>query len=191
MKDAIHCGAQEIIVNGDQVINEQSVEDIIQKSRNKTDEFQKELNSIEQRFNLNDMNDKNNMYVFEGENYKQKGKPEEVKVQQFIEIKRQKVQKPGQYDIDKYYQKAFYSNTAVKEKKKHKGWRAIVNGGYDHQFFNIEELDKLEEKENANLEDPSKPALTDAEQKKKDKLLKDGFSNWGKKEFFHFINLCE
>jgi len=26
------------------------------------------------------MNDKNNMYVFEGENYKQKGKPEEVKV---------------------------------------------------------------------------------------------------------------
>jgi hypothetical protein len=29
MKDAIHCGAQEIIVNGEQEINEQSVEDII------------------------------------------------------------------------------------------------------------------------------------------------------------------
>lgn len=131
------------------------------------------------------------MYVFEGENYKQKGKAEVVKPQQFIEIKRQKVQKPGQYDIDKYYQKAFYSNTAVKEKKKHKGWRAIANGGYDHQFFNIEELDRLEEKENAHQADNSKPNLTDAENKKKEKLLKEGFSNWGKKEFFHYINLCE
>ncbi len=25
----------------------------------------------------------------------------------------------------------------------------------------------------------------------KDKMLKEGFSNWGKKEFFHFITLCE
>lgn len=47
MKDAIHCGAQEIIVNGDQVINEETVDEIIQKSWSKTDEFQKELNSME------------------------------------------------------------------------------------------------------------------------------------------------
>jgi len=44
------------------------------KSRSKTDEFQKELNSIEQKFNLNEIslpeNDQHNMYLFEGENYK-------------------------------------------------------------------------------------------------------------------------
>lgn len=48
----------------------------------------------------------------------------------------------------------FNSKTGNKEKKKLKGWRAIANGGYDHQFFNIEELDKLEEKENNALINP-------------------------------------
>jgi len=33
--------------------------------------------------------------------------------------------------------------------------------------------------------------LTEKEKKLKDKMLKEGFSNWGKKEFFHFITLCE
>jgi SWI/SNF-related matrix-associated actin-dependent regulator of chromatin subfamily A member 5 len=146
---------------------------------------------------LNDVNnageDKNNMYVFEGEDYKQKGKPEEVKMPQYIEIKRQKTVKPGIYDIDKYYQKALNSGTVVKEKKKHKGWRALANGGYDHQFFNVEELNRLQDKEDTYALDNKNQTvcLTEAEIKKKDKLLKEGFSNWGKKEFFHFINLCE
>jgi len=33
--------------------------------------------------------------------------------------------------------------------------------------------------------------LTEKEKKLKEKLLKEGFSNWGKKEFFSFISLCE
>ena len=132
------------------------------------------------------------MYLFEGENYKQKGKQEEVKVPQFIELKRQKQQKQGQYDIDKYYQKVFHNGAGLKEKKKHKGWKAIANGGYDHQFFNNEELDRLEEKETAfQIDKENHPEFTEQDRKKKEKLLKEGFSNWGKKEFFHFINLCE
>ena len=35
-----------------------------------------------------------------------------------------------------------------KKREKPKGWRALANGGYEHQFFNIKKLDELEEKEN-------------------------------------------
>lgn len=38
---------------------------------------------------------------------------------------------------------------------------------------------------------PGAQGLTEKEKKLKEKLLKEGFSNWGKKEFFHFITLCE
>ena len=62
------------------------------------------------------------------------------------------------YDIDKYYREALTSGQPKdpnappgKEKKKLKGWRAIANGGYDHQFFDAAKLDSLEEKENAWL----------------------------------------
>ncbi len=51
------------------------------------------------------------------------------------------------YDVDKYYREALNIPTQSKEKKKLKGWRAAANGGYDHQFFDNEKLDALEEKE--------------------------------------------
>jgi len=38
-------------------------------------------------------------------------------------------------------------NGPIKEKKKLKGWRLMANGGYDHQFLNVEKLDILDEKE--------------------------------------------
>ena len=33
------------------------------------------------------------------------------------------------------------------QKKKFKGWKATVGGGFDHQFFNNAKLDELEKKE--------------------------------------------
>lgn len=51
------------------------------------------------------------------------------------------------YDIDKYYREALNIPTQSKEKKKLKGWKAQMNGGYDHQFFDNDKLDALEEKE--------------------------------------------
>lgn len=38
-------------------------------------------------------------------------------------------------------------NAEKKTKKIFTGWRAKVNGGYDHQLFNKEKLDKLDFKE--------------------------------------------
>lgn len=36
---------------------------------------------------------------------------------------------------------------AAPQKKKFKGWKAQVGGGFDHQFFDNAKLDKLEKKE--------------------------------------------
>lgn len=44
------------------------------------------------------------------------------------------------------------SSGTTREKRKLKGWRATVGGGYDHQFFNSAELDRLAAKEEKWLE---------------------------------------
>ena len=95
--------------------------------------------------------------------------------------------------------------TQTKEKKKLRGWRAQAGGGYDHQFFNTEKLDALEEKETnwqlyqqspeeylKNSDAKQKPPqFTPKDQRLKESLLREGFSTWSKKEFFTFIRMCE
>jgi hypothetical protein len=101
----------------------------------------KELDSIEDKFNLNNisLNGKDevatNLYTFQGEDFGGK----KVKVGEgeggFIEIG-QRERKQQNYDVDNYYRRAF--NTPMpgvkdaKDKKKLKGWRSYANGGYDH-----------------------------------------------------------
>ena len=52
---------------------------------------------------ITDKDNDQNMYLFEGEDYKKKNKKEEAPKPQFIDVKRQKV-KAITYDIEKYYQ---------------------------------------------------------------------------------------
>jgi SWI/SNF-related matrix-associated actin-dependent regulator of chromatin subfamily A member 5 len=201
MMNAIHCGAQEIIMSKDEQMTEQDIDKILQYGTEKTDEINKELNKIEQKFNLDNIsltgneNDGHNMYYFEGEDYKNKQKIDgEVN---FIETSRDRKHKAGGYDIDKYYREAF--NVPVKDKKRLRGWRAIANGGYDHQFFNIERLDELdnillkyqEYQETPDEFEKPPPEFTDKDESEKQKLLNDGFSNWSKKDFFHYLKCCE
>lgn len=108
------------------------------------------------------------------------------------------------YDIDKYYRETLNITTQPKEKKKLKGWKALANGGYDHQFFDNTKLDALDEKEQTWLNfqqnqeeflkqnDNQKAAqFSKKDQQQRENLLKQGFSNWSKKEFFLFIRMCE
>lgn len=92
------------------------------------------------------------MYYFEGEDYKLKHKLEAGEM--FLETCRER-KKGGIYDIDQYYREAF--NVPIKDKKRLKGWRALANGGYDHQFFNSELLDQLDEKLKKYKEYQEKP----------------------------------
>ena len=83
-------------------------------------------------------------------------------------------------------------------KKKFKGWKGTVGGGFDHQFFDIKKLDELEKKENAWIdyeakktewpEDKEVPAeFTEVDTQYKETLLREGFANWNKRDFFKFI----
>ena len=203
IRNAIHCGAREIIMGAEEDVNENTIDEILEKSQGKTKQIEEELNKIEQRFNLNqisltgDTQNQDSLYYFEGEDYKQHGELDSaMPALDMIEIKREKP-KNVSYDIDGYYKDFFRTPGSGKPKKKPKGWKALANGGYDHQFFNNEELDALDEKEKAwktHLEEPSTPPpveWTQVDQDRRDSLLQEGFSNWGKKEFFQLIACYE
>jgi len=138
MMNAIHWGAQEIVMSKDEAITEKDIDRILAYGNEKTDEIKKELGKIESKFNLNNISltgnensDSHDIYYFEGKDYKNKQKLDGEFG--FIETWRERKQKTGVYDIDQYYREAF--NVPVKDKKRLRGWRAIANGGYDHQFF--------------------------------------------------------
>lgn len=87
------------------------------------------------------------------------------------------------------------------QKKKVKGWKEQVGGGFDHQFFENTELDRLEKKYNlwieyeGNTEEWGEKEVpdefTDDDQAQLDQLLQEGFVGWNKRHFFQFINMCE
>jgi SWI/SNF-related matrix-associated actin-dependent regulator of chromatin subfamily A member 5 len=94
----------------------------------------------------------------------------------------------------------------VKKNKAPKGWRSIVGGGFDHQFFDNKKLDELERKEHdwkqyneqpeewKNKKGEKKgppPEFTEEDAQLKEDLMCKGFSNWNKRDFFKFINCCE
>ena len=176
MMNAIHWGAQEIISSKEEELNEENIEKILEYGQ------------------VHD--DGPGMYFFEGEDYKNKQKLDVGEIG-FIETSRERKQKAGGYDIDQYYRVAF--NVPVKDKKKLKGWRALANGGYDHQFFNSKRLDELDKKlvdwkeyEESPEKFEEKPEeFTEQDEQEKLALLKEGFSNWSKKDFFLYIKCCE
>ncbi len=226
----IQFGAQKLIAKGegeaekpedeedDDLLIEDEIERIIEYSEGKAVKLNKEMCDLEHRYDLNSftINSRHdhNMYVFDGENYYSKKKDEELLTDDKIEIidfgaREHKLQN---YDVNKYYQRALNIPTVQREKKRPIGWRQQANGGYDHQFFNVGELDKLEEKEQAwkdyaeqiKLREEAKagepvPELpttkpdefTEEDQKRKETLMSEGLANWSKKDFAHFIRGCE
>ncbi|CDW88930.1 probable global transcription activator snf2l1 isoform 2 [Stylonychia lemnae] len=210
MLQMIKYGAQEIILTEqDGQLMDENIDSIIEHSMKRTDEINKELSKLEEKFNLNNVSltgedeKQTDLYTFEGQDYKKKQVPQAQEID-FIDIG-QRERKQLSYDIDKYYREALNQPTQTKEKKKLKGWKAQANGGYDHQFFDSDKLNALEEKENnwnsyknnpeeyiKNSETKQKPPqYSNKDQYQKENLIKQGFPNWSKKDFFTFIRMCE
>jgi uncharacterized short protein YbdD (DUF466 family) len=91
-----------------------------------------------------------------------------------------------------------------KKPKLQSGWRLKVGGGYNHQFFDNENLDYLEEKENLwkeyqkkietgeRIDDEDVPEeFTEEDESYREDLLTKGFSKWNKKDFTRFLRACE
>ena len=210
----IQHGAQEIILTCDNEDEDMkaNIDNIIEKSMKKTQEIEKQLKSIEDKFNLNNVSltgeddytgAKTCIYQIDGEVVSKKEiyDAKEKKERTFIDIgsrKKPRFQPPPKAEA----QNGQKSHASEAAKKKAKGWKALVGGGFDHQFFNNVKLDELEKKENewikyTNLSEEEKesatapPEFTLKDQQQKDSLLKKGFPNWNKRDFFKFINMCE
>ena len=167
---------------------EEDVERILQYAQSKTLELNKELAKLEEKFNLANFAISDSLYEFEGEDYKKTARTT-------IDIGNRERRTTGFYDEEKL-QKA--------SKSKPKGWRAVANGGYPHQFFEIEELDRLDRKEdewNAYSEEKrvkrsrgeadTKPEkFTEKDRQYRKQLLAQGFPNWSKRDLNSFIKGC-
>jgi SWI/SNF-related matrix-associated actin-dependent regulator of chromatin subfamily A member 5 len=147
--------------------------------------------------NLSLLSNTNDIYKFEGEDYKNYNQLENnfLHVSNFGSRER------------KYIYTNFQPNQGEIQKRKPRiltGWRAKVNGGYDHQLFNKEKLDKLDfkekewndylavlekEKDEENLKSVVEPPeFTQEDEDLRERLLNQGFKDWSKKDF---SRLCE
>lgn len=178
------------------------IDKIIENSLIKTEEFNNNLKSIDEKFNLNqvsltgdDGEYKTSIYQIDGETIDRKANDAKNALT-FIDIGARKKQNKN-YNINENFNRLMTNNpggipslkSVDKEhapKKKVKGWKALVGGGQDHQFFNNKRLDELEaiererEKYENNPEDykdkDPPPEFTEELAKEMETLLSEGFA---------------
>lgn len=181
---------------------ELNIEEVLEYSENKTHEIYGKLKSLEDKMkitNLSLLSNSNDIYRFEGEDYKNFTVNESAN---FLNISNF-----GSRER-KFIYSNLQSNTANDQKRKPRvltGWKAKVNGGYEHQLFNRERLDRLDNKEKqwndylALLEKanetgdpidgiPEPQEFTQADEDERARMLSLGYDNWSKKDF---SRLCE
>jgi hypothetical protein len=216
MLQMVKYGMQEIISTANQeTITEQDIEKIIAHSMKKTDVINAALDKIklENKFNLNNISltgeenqekkNQSDLYTWQGQNYRNTQASGAVQ-QQFINLP-PRAQKPimGVNQTFKMMMKGedHAGETSTQNRKKRTGWRLAANGGYDHQFFNSAELDRLEAKENAwkeyckrceedpkaaeDLAAPEPFSFIDSQSMQT--LLSEGWANWNNNDFNSFI----
>lgn len=143
LNNMIHFGAKEIFSEeeNDSTINI-DIDQLIKYSENKTDEITGKLKKLEEKLNISNLSlssNPNAIYQFEGEDYKNYTSIENNFIATSFGVRERKFV---------YNDPSILSNTTKYRKPRIlQGWRAKVNGGYDHQFFNVKQLDSLDEKE--------------------------------------------
>ena len=157
----IQHGAQEIILTCDQEGEDlkASLDDIIERSLKKTEEFNQKLKQIEKKFDMNDLffnkldedSTKYKKLLIEGDeeqdqkNAGKQGIPKQIiplSIDLLPERRERRLQVVAEHKPTTQPKK----DNQIK-KKGPKGWKQSVGGGFDHQFFDNARLDELEIKE--------------------------------------------
>ena len=142
--------------------NNKTIEQILKYSIDKTESINSHLKSIEDRININNLSfqaaSKGDIYQFEGENYKTKNETSDnfIKISNSIGNRIHKKLRDDAKKI-KYIKKNHLT-----------GWRAKAGGGYIHQFYDVDTLDYLDEKERL-----WKDYLKNKEEKKENEIKKN------------------
>ncbi|RLV96235.1 ISWI chromatin-remodeling complex ATPase ISW1 [Spathaspora sp. JA1] len=210
--DMIQFGASDIFNKGkpEEESEEQQldIEDILKHSEAKT----LELNSKYEKLNLNALQNFTNdesVYEWNGENFKKK------ELNTFTNIGHAwinpgKRERKENYSIDMYYKDVLNtggrtSNVAKSGPKPPKQLNIFDHQFYPSKLLELYELEKnyykkqthykvknddeLEAKLEQQEIDNSRP-LTEEEKQLKEELLTQGYSNWNRRDFNHFISIC-
>nr|KAG5698524.1 hypothetical protein BaRGS_023227 [Batillaria attramentaria] len=207
----IRHGASHVFASKESEITDEDVESIIAKGEQKTDELKKKLDTLgESSLRTFTMDTPDSVYQFEGEDYREKHKIGGIGGW----IEPPKRERKANYAVDAYFREAL----RVSEPKAPKAPRPPKQPNIqDFQFFPprlFELLDKeiyffrksigyrvpknpdlgadadRVRKEEQQQIDESEP-LTEEELAEKEDLLKEGFTNWTKRDFQQFIKANE
>ena len=147
MTNMIQYGADKIFTNRNSSDLANNILNILKYSEDKTEKMLGKVKSLEEKLSINNLSlasDSKDIYNFEGENFK---KYLQINSESFVNFSN---------SIGQRERKMLGSNNenqthTVKAVRKPKavltGWRAKANGGYDFQFYPIEELEYLDLKE--------------------------------------------
>uniref|UniRef100_A0A0N5BZ03 Chromatin-remodeling complex ATPase chain Iswi n=1 Tax=Strongyloides papillosus TaxID=174720 RepID=A0A0N5BZ03_STREA len=213
MLNAIRYDCNKIMAGDGDSITDEDIDTILKRAEEKTNEFNEELKKVKENslryFSMDTTNGTDSLYNFEGKDFSSKKNTDEF----FFEmpkrerknniyanikntIKKDKENKfeismPKQVQLKDYH---FYPSelTEIQERemnyyKQVKGIPAEVPDKNDGK--SKKELTKIR-KELQKKIDNALP-LTVEEQSLKKELIKQGFGNWGKKEFNNFVKACE
>merc|ERR1712018_893227 len=215
MLGMIRHGAKHVFASKDADIMDEDIDNILNMGEKKTQEENKKLEALGESslrtFTL-DTKPEDSVYNFEGENFKEKQR-DEIGLAWIAPPKRER---KANYAVDAYFKKAL--RTGSNEPKAHKAPRPpkqpIVQ---DFQFYPPRLFELLDQeiyhyRQSVGYKVPLNPdlgadskrvqkdeqkkideaeELTEDEQIEKEDLLKEGFSNWSKRDFNQFIRLNE
>merc|ERR1712241_1643757 len=216
MVNMIRHGASHIFSSKEGELTDVDIDKLLEQGEKKTAEQQAKLADLGEsplrNFTLDTNTSDKSLYSFEGENFKEKQK-DEIGENWIAPPKRER---KANYAVDAYFKEAL--RTGSNEPKAHKAPRPpkqpIVQ---DFQFYPPRLFELLDQeiyhyRQSVGYKVPLNPdlgadskrvqkdeqkkideadELTEDEQIEKEDLLKEGFSNWSKRDFNQFIRLNE
>lgn len=208
----VRFGADQIISATGGLVTDEDIDKILERGEQKTEEVNEKIRQkVEemsggkslQPFSLDTTEETNpkSVFEFEGVNYQEEAKDlRNLILDSWQDGPRQRVQRIT-YNIDEYYRDVLKPEGKPKKGPLPRPPKQPVI--HDFQFFpdKVHELleketvayrKKLEARRTGKFdEEEDFGELTDAEERLKDKLLEQGFSNWSRREFNQFVKACE
>jgi SWI/SNF-related matrix-associated actin-dependent regulator of chromatin subfamily A member 5 len=191
MMAAIRYGADDIFKQTNEDDDEIDIDAILAKAEEKTDEMNKKFQEGKEQ-GLN-----HRMWAFDGDDDLggNSNLPAGLRATGFIDIGKRDRKQTN-------YSEAAYQQLQMSDgHSKPKAYRAKEVQFYDYQFFDAEKLRPLLEKERGivrvttdgdeKLEFVAKDELNPEEEEQKQRLLAEGFDDWGRRDFQAFIRATE
>ncbi|ORX79706.1 hypothetical protein K493DRAFT_243417, partial [Basidiobolus meristosporus CBS 931.73] len=208
----IQHGAQDMFQSTESTVGNDDIEEILKRGEAKTAELMKKYENIGledlQKFSSESLG---SAYEWQGEDYRGHKRKEDVLKSNWIQPAKR--ERKANYAIDDYYREALRVGPKQPANKLPRPPKQLTV--YDFQFYppRLMELQQKEiyhyrksinyqvpkaedeEHEEERCQEQAKidaaEPLTEEEKEEKERLLVEGFENWGKRDFNGFVKACE